>query len=154
MSRSPRNLLSVALAGAAILPLSGCGSSKPTTTAAKAPAAAQPSGAVTATVTAWAKADTPPAICSLMSYGFKLGISNRFHTKPARCTSWVSKALGPFKAATAHITKSIRVGGGQTAVTATFSGSKPQTLYLVAQCGALKVNSINAFHPNPPAPHC
>lgn len=153
MTGTPRNLLAVALTGAAILPLSGCGSSKPTTST-KAPAAAQPSGAITAAVNAWAKADTAPAICSLMSYGFKLGISNHFHTNPARCTSWASRVLGPFKATSANITKSMQIGGGQTAVTATFSGSKPQTLYLVRQCGALKVNSINAFHPNPPAPHC
>jgi hypothetical protein len=136
----------------AVLALTGCGSSSTHSSAANSTRApATVTQAARATTVAWGRADTPAAICSLMSYGFKLGDGRG--QAPSRCTSWVTKALGPFTASSTRIISIKRVGG-QTAVTASFSGHT-ETLYLIKECGGLKVASINQPHPNPPpAPGC
>jgi hypothetical protein len=137
---------------AAVLGLAGCGSSSTHSSAANSTsAAATVTQAARATTVAWGRADTPAAICSLMSYGFKLGGGHG--QSPSRCTSWVTKALGPFTASSTRIISIKRVGG-QTAVTASFSGHT-ETLYLLKECGGLKVASINQPQPDPPpAPGC
>lgn len=139
------------LAVAALIPLAGCGSSKHATAGSQT--SAQPSAAVRATVDAWAKADTPPAVCALMTYAFKVGVGQPVDGAPGNCTAWVNKALGPFSTGPARI-YSVKTLSGQTAVTADL-GNNRQTLYLMRECGMLKVNSINKMIPDPPrAPTC
>jgi hypothetical protein len=147
--------------------LAGCGSSHkqpataprsstPTTQAAlpASPPTTSPNAAEQATVVAWAKADTAQATCSLMSYGFKLGIAFALHASPANCIRNATKALGPFRSTSVHILSALQLNG-QTRITAIFGdGRRTDALWLVRQCGAYKVNSINGFHPNPPAPRC
>jgi hypothetical protein len=133
----------------AVLALTGCGSSSTHSSAANSTrAAATMTQAARATAVAWGRADTPAAICSLMSYGFKLGGGRG--QAPSRCTSWVTKTLGPFTASSTRII-SVKRAEGQTAVTASFSGHT-ETLYLIKECGGLKVASINQPHPDPPPP--
>jgi hypothetical protein len=156
MRRRSSALLCVGLITATVAPLTGCGSSKSSTatgtSSATASVAAQPSAAVRQTVVAWGKASTPSAVCSLMTYGFKLGAAPKGKT-PAQCTTWVAKQLGPLQATSAKITL-VRTQGGQTVVGANFAGS-PKVLYLVPECGTLKVNSVGKYFANPPKPpHC
>jgi hypothetical protein len=60
-----------------------------------------PSAAVRRTTVAWARADTPRAVYSLMSYGFKVGL--RRGQTPAKCAAWITKAIGPFSATSGRI---------------------------------------------------
>jgi hypothetical protein len=83
-----------------------------------------------------------------MSYAFKLGISNG--QPPARCTSYVTKALGPFSATSVRILSAVAVDG-QTAVAGSFGGHT-ETLYLRSECGSLKIVSINRLQATAPEP--
>jgi hypothetical protein len=106
--------------------------------------------ALTAAVTAWAKANTPQAVCSLMSDSFKFSVS---HGLPAaKCTSWITKAYGPFTVSSARIISASRVNG-QTAVLADLGGNVA-TLYVVQECGSLKVNSIRFLSQHQPPSSC
>jgi hypothetical protein len=146
MRKPGRTALATALAAAAFVPLVGCGSSKHAT---GSHAVSQPSAAARATVDHWGKASTPQAVCALLSYGWKLGAGQG--KSPAKCASWITSVLGPFFSASAKIFSSRSVGR-QTAVDVSFGNIPPQTLYLVPECGTLKVNSIGTYYPNPPKP--
>ena len=105
---------------------------------------------VAAAVDAWAAAATPEAVCGLMTYAFKLGVAEG--KDPAQCASWIVDALGPPDASKATIV-SANEEQGQTAVRVTFSGGSTETtLYLVRECGQLKVNSTGQLRANPPPP--
>jgi len=163
--RGARKTVLVFIAVASLAVLTGCGSSSKHSTGAgstpssqagypKTPVTTSPTAAEQATVVAWAKADTAQAVCAVMSYGFKLGLAHALQASPANCVANATKALAPFKSTSAHIVSAVRLNG-QTRITAMFGGRKATvTLWLVRQCGSYKVNSINAFHPNPPIPRC
>ena len=147
-----RRVALVATIAGIFLASSSCGGnngdkSGASSTSTSARAAATPE--VIGVVDAWAQAATPDAVCALMTYGFKLGAGQE--KDPAQCASWIATALGAPKALKATIVSATEVQG-QTAVRVTFSDGSPQTLYLLRECGKLKVNSLGELHPNPPAP--
>ncbi len=113
-----------------------------------APRLTVPSAAVRRAVAAYARADTPNAVCSLMSYGYKLAVARG--QDPLKCTSWIVKRLGPFKATSAAIISTTNAGG-QILVVALF-GSQRQALFLIRQCGSLKLASIGAPRLHQPSP--
>ncbi len=147
-----RVVLVATLAGVVVLASSACGESSgdkpgasPTTTSSRAAVAPD----VTAVADAWAAAATPEAVCALMTYGFKLGVAEG--KDPAQCASWIAGVLGAPAASTATIASATEVQG-QTAVRVTFSDGSPETLYLLRECGKLRVNSLGELRSNPPAP--
>jgi hypothetical protein len=145
-------VVAAGLAGALTFFVGACGDDNDDNGAASTTtaAAANTPPDVKAAVDAWAKADSPETVCALMTYGFKVGVAKG--KDPAQCASWIVSALGQPTASAATIVSTSSVQG-QTAVSVRFSGdASPTTLYLVQECGALKVNSIGELHANPPAP--
>jgi hypothetical protein len=148
----------VLIAAAATALVAGCGgSSTPsgphasirTPTSSSGVATSSSGGAHTAVtpairrvISAWAGADTPQSVCSLMSYSFKFGVGHG--QPPAQCTSWITQAYGPFSKSTAQVISASRIAG-QFSVLATIGGHTA-TLYLVQECGGLKINSIGVFN--------
>jgi hypothetical protein len=104
---------------------------------------------VRAAVDAWAAADTPEKTCALMTYGFKQALAKG--KDPAQCAAWIASELGAPTATQATI-ESTSTKGKQTLVNVSFSGGSMATLYLLRECGTLKVNSIGEYHGDPPAP--
>lgn len=105
---------------------------------------------IRALVSAWASAGTPQAVCSLMSYGFRLGVGRG--QAPTTCTAWIAKTFGPFTVSSGRVLSSSTIAG-QIRVLADLGGH-PGTLYLVRECGGLKINSIGTFVQHLPARSC
>ncbi|MFL5823481.1 MAG: hypothetical protein ACJ764_08585 [Solirubrobacteraceae bacterium] len=84
-----------------------------------------------------------------MSYSFKFGVGHGL--PPAQCTTWITRAYGPFTTESAHVISASEIAG-QLSVLANLGGHIA-TLYLVQECGGLKINSIGVYsrHQTPPS---
>lgn len=155
-----RKTLGRVLVAALAVLAAACGSSSPSGPTAKIKTVTSSSGAgggahtpvtpaIRRTVALWAAADSAQTACAVMSYGFKYGVG---HGKPpAQCTSWINQAYGPFTASPGHVISASKLAG-QISVLANIGGHIA-TLYLVQECGSLKINSIGVFseHKSPPS---
>jgi hypothetical protein len=101
-------------------------------------------------VVSWAAADTPQTVCSLMSYSFKFGVGHG--QPPAQCTTWITQAFGPSSKSTGKVISASKIAG-QISVLANIGGHVA-TLYVVQECGGLKINSIGVFSQHKPPPSC
>jgi hypothetical protein len=101
-------------------------------------------------VVSWAGADTPQTVCSLMSYSFKFGVGHG--QSPAQCTTWITKAFGPFSKSTGKVISASKIAG-QISVLVNIGGHVA-TLYAVQECGGLKINSIGVLNQHKSPPSC
>ena len=106
--------------------------------------------AITRAVRAWARAATPHAVCAMMSDNFRFAVG---HGRPvATCPSWITAAWGPFNATWDRVIRAGWAGDQLSVVTAL--GGHVTTLYLVSECGGLKVNSIGTYSMYTAPPSC
>ena len=157
MRTGPGRLLAAGLVAAAVGGCGGGSNGTPRPPVSTAGAVTSPTGtatpitpAMTKTVVAWAAAGTPQDICPLMTYSFKIAVGHG--RPPAQCTSWITQAYGPFTVSSAHLISASKVSG-QIAVQADLGGH-PGTLYLVQECGSLKINSVRYFNRHQAPPSC